>query len=191
MRSIFYLLLMSCFSVFIQALPKNRRESSRTPVPDSSKEWKVYGARQLESIHELGAIQLNGTSVKGPVQVNGKLRAEKAEIESLQVTGQASLLSSVVNGQTMIQGSLIAHSSTFKGAVIVHTSRSQLMSCVVESILVKPDQWGRTPQVLELLNGTQVKGPIIFESGKGEVITMPDTELGPIQGGTIKVYRTK
>lgn len=153
-------------------------------VPMASYGFSSYGQETLESLKVYGGAQLKGTIILRHLDVYGELKANDAKIGSLAVYGAAELTDCTIKHETAIHGSLAATDSKFQGPLFITSTKIVLSGCTTESIVIGKD----TPNaytIVELKNGTVVKGDLTFENGLGEVIQPEGTKiLGKIQGLT-------
>lgn len=120
------------------------------------------------------------------MQINGSLDADEAAIDSLQVNGQISLKSCLVNNGSIINGSLTADNTYFQKEVSAASQKITLTTCSLEALTVREIAGFEGVQVVDLRNGTKVTGPIVVESGKGEVWLSSNSEaLGTISGAQV------
>jgi hypothetical protein len=167
--------LMLTFS--LSAAPTNQVENG----------FLTYGNETLNSLQINGYVTLNGTTIINLLQVNGSLTATQAQIGEMNVQGQASLNNCTVKNKSMVAGSLVALLSTFNAEVTLASDNSVFDTCSIASIRVRKNN-NNLPQIIELKGKTQIIGQITFESGKGQVIASPESQLSPasVIGGTIK-----
>ncbi len=145
-----------------------------------------FGKVTLEAIDGTGLIKLNGTTVENDVHVVGSLIANNGKIGSLNVVGEANLTEVTVAGGGAVMGSFQAVHSTIEKPITLLSQRAVITNSKLAGITVKQDSAFKGKQVIELRRGTLVDGPIHFESGKGEVLLYPGSQvLGPITGGKV------
>lgn len=145
-----------------------------------------YGAVTLASLDATGLIKLNGTSITGPLHLTGSLIAKNGELGSLEILGEANLTDSLVKEGGSILGSLQAIRSTFQKPISVLAQKVVFTASHLEAITVLRDGGFKGKQIVELKQGTIVQGSIHFESGKGEVLVFPGSQvLGPVTGGKV------
>lgn len=145
-----------------------------------------YGSEILETVQGTGIVKLNGTSVTNTLHVNGSLIAQNAQIGTLDVLGEANLTGSTIKNSASIMGSLQAVRTTFEQSITVLCQRVVFTASHLEGLTVQQDGGFKGKQVVELKQSTIVNGPIHFESGKGEVVLYPGSQvLGPITGGKL------
>lgn len=144
-----------------------------------------FGTETVDSISNNGLLWLDGTTVKGSVTNNGAINAQNAKIGSLNANGQVTLDSSTIQGRVQINGFLTAQNCVFEKEISIATDRLILRHSIVDSITVRgTDEW--RVQVIELMDGTKVKGPIVFEAGNGVVrISSGSSYAGPVKGFTV------
>lgn len=136
-----------------------------------------YGHETVDTIQTNGSIILDGTNVLDAVSVNGSLNAEKSSIGSLVVNGQATLKNCLVNNTTIINGSLNADNTRFQKELSIASQRITLKACYVGSLVVREVNGDDRTQIIDLRSGTKIAGPIIVESGNGEVWISSNSEI--------------
>lgn len=151
--------------------------------------YQKYGKESLDSIQENGSVILEGTKVTGLVQVNGSLNAEESAIKSLQVNGQADLQNCVITNTATINGSLNADNTKFESELSVASQKIVLRMCSVDSLTIREVSGYTGKQVVDLRSGTNVTGPIIVESGNGEIWISSNSEISESQVTGAQVYR--
>lgn len=151
--------------------------------------YQKYGKESLDSIQVNGTVILEGTKVSGLVHVNGCLEAEETEINTLQVNGQTELHNSVIRNTSVINGSITADNTKFQNALSVASQRIVLRMCTVESLTIREVIGFTGKQVVDLRSGTKVLGPIIVESGNGEIWISSNSEISEEQVSGAQIYR--
>jgi hypothetical protein len=146
-----------------------------------------YGNETVNSLQVNGYVNLNGTTITNLLQVNGSLTATQAQIGEMNVQGQASLNNCTVKNKSMVAGSLTALLSSFNDEVTLLSDNSAFDTCSIASIRVRKSQ-NNVPQIIELKGKSKVTGPITFESGSGQVIASPESQISPasVIGGMLK-----
>lgn len=145
-----------------------------------------FGNETHESIDGSGLIKLNGTTVDQEVHVVGSLISQNGEIGSIDVTGQVNLTETTIKHGGSIMGSFQATRSKIEAPITLLSQKTVLTNSKLSGITVKQDSSYKGKQILELRLGTIVDGPIHFESGKGEVLVYPGSQvLGSVTGGKI------
>lgn len=148
---------------------------------------QVYGKETIDEIRVNGFVKLDGTIVSDYLQVNGRLKAEDAQIEEMQINGQATLDYCSLRRKSTICGALIATFSKFAEELSISSERVIIDSCESNSLRILQIGGYRGIQVVELRGKTKITGSIIFESGNGEVVVSPESEItGAIIGGQIR-----
>lgn len=148
-----------------------------------------YGKETLESIQGNGSVILNGTKVSGLVQVNGSLNAEESAINTLQVNGQVGLNNCVITNTAVINGGLNADNTKFQKQLNVASQKIVLRMCTVESLTVKEVSGYTDVQIVDLRSGTTITGPILVESGNGEIWISSNSEISEEKVSGAVVYR--
>ncbi len=147
-----------------------------------------FGKETINSIQANGSVILDGTKVLGLVKVNGSLEADEAAIDSLQVNGQAGLKNCLISNSSIINGSLTADNTNFQNELSVASQKITLRTCSVDALTVREVVGFEGVQVIDLRSGTKITGPIVVESGNGEVWLSSNSEVsGQISGA--KVYK--
>lgn len=155
------------------------------PAPKSFGQHQ-FGSTTLEALTAAGLVKLSGTSIQNTLHVDGSLIAKDATIGTLEVTGEANLTRTTLHNPTRIFGSLQANHSTFEQLLTIQTQKAVFTATSLNAITVQKDVAFKGKQILELRQGTQVNGPILFESGKGEVLVYPGSLLlGSVTGGKV------
>lgn len=131
---------------------------------------------------------LEGTEILGTVSVNGSLNAEESAIGSLQVNGQVDLKNCLINNTTTINGSLNAVNTKFQKELSVTSQKIILGTCSIDTLIVREVKGYDGTQVIDLRSGTKVTGPIIVESGNGEIWLSSNSEISD-RVSEAKVYR--
>lgn len=150
--------------------------------------YQKYGKETIDTIQANGSVLLDGTKVLGLVFVNGSLIAEESAFGSIQVNGQVDLKNCLISTTTTINGSLNADNTKFQKELSVASQRITLRTCSVESLIVREVQGYDGVQVIDLRSGTKITGPIIVESGNGEIWLSSNSEISDKVSGA-KVYR--
>lgn len=150
--------------------------------------YQRYGKETVDSIQGNGSIILEGTKVLGLILVNGSLNAEESAIGSLQVNGQVDLKNCLVNNTATINGSLNADNTKFQKELSVASQRITLRTCSVDSLIVREVGGYDGVQVIDLRSGTKITGPIVVESGNGEIWLSSNSEISEQISGA-KVVR--
>lgn len=145
--------------------------------PTDSYGFQRYGKETVQSIQGHGGIILEGTRVLELVRINGNLNAEESAIGSLQVNGQVDLKNCVVNNLVTINGSLHADNTKFLKELSVASQRITLKTCSVDSLIIREVKGYDGIQVLDLSSGTKITGPIVVESGHGEIWLSSGSEI--------------
>jgi hypothetical protein len=151
--------------------------------------YQKYGKESLDSIQANGTVILEGTKVSGLVQVNGSLKAEESAINSLQVNGQTDLHNCVITSTAIVNGSLNADNTKFQNALTVASQKIVLRMCSVDSLTIREVSGYTGKQVVDLRSGTNVTGPIVVESGNGEIWISSNSEISETQVSGAQVYR--
>jgi hypothetical protein len=147
-----------------------------------------YGRETVESITMNGSAVLEGTTVIGNTSVNGNLRVNEATLNTLIVIGKVALNGSLVDGEVVINGLLTADKTKFNKGISIASETVVFKNCQIASINVRESR--NRVQIVELRDGTQVEGSIVFESGKGEVWLYPGSVVkGDVVGAQIKKNR--
>ncbi|MBS0647920.1 MAG: hypothetical protein JSS10_01690 [Verrucomicrobia bacterium] len=154
----------------------------------SAEGYLTYGNEILNSVQVNGFVTLNGTTILQQLQVNGSLSAHQAQIGEMMVNGQASLNSCTVKNKSTVIGSLSAMLSTFNNEITLTSDHSAFDGCTIASIRVSKNKNSSIPPMIELKGKTKVTGLITFESGNGQVMASPDSQISAAQiaGGTLQ-----
>lgn len=145
-----------------------------------------YGKETLSTIQANGSVILEGTKVNGLVQVNGSIDADEAAIENLQINGQANLKNCLIRNGASINGALTADNTKFQHELSVASQKITLRTCSVDSLIVREVAGFEGIQIIDLRSGTTISGPIIVESGNGEIwLSSNSAALGEITGAKV------
>lgn len=150
--------------------------------------YQRYGKETVDSIQGNGSVILEGTKVLGVVLVNGSLNAEESAIESLQVNGQVDLKNCLINNTATINGSLNADNTQFQKELSIASQRITLRTCSIDSLVVREVSGYDGIQVIDLRSGTKITGPVVVESGNGEIWLSSNSEIIDQVSGA-KVFR--
>lgn len=143
-----------------------------------------YGTETIESVDSFGLIRLNGTTVTDSVHVNGSLIANNAILNSFDVIGEANLTRTTIRNNSTVVGFIQAQNSKFEKPLTITSQKAVFIACELQGITLHQGDGFKGKQVLELKQGTIVHGPIVFESGKGEVYVYPGSQaLDSVTGG--------
>jgi hypothetical protein len=147
--------------------------------------YHSFSNETVDSIQIRGAVTLISTRVLGLIEVNGSLEAETSMMNSLLVYGRAHLKNSTVSKRAIIQGALLAENSNFN-ILSVSAEKITLDSCEVQTLVVHKVKGYDGIQTIELTNGTEIKGPIVVTSGKGQIwLTSGSTISDKVSGAKI------
>lgn len=80
---------------------------------------------------------------------------------------------------THINGSLNAQNTQFQGEISIASQKVVLKKCIVNSLLVREVAGFKGTQIVDLRDGTNVLGTIIFSGGKGEVWLTNESTINP------------
>lgn len=146
----------------------------------------IFGSEAHDSIEGTGLVKLNGTTVFGDVHLVGSLISQNGEIGSLDVSGEVNLTETTIKHGGMVMGSFQATRSKIQEPITILSQKAIFTNSKISGITVKQDSAFKGKQIIELRLGTIVDGPIHFESGKGEVLLYPGSQvLGAVSGGKI------
>lgn len=177
------IVLTVCFTVF----QLTAKESSCYEVKSIKQGSQIYGKETVEKIETNGLIKLDGTTITEYLQVNGSLKAEGAQIEKMQINGQATLDNCLIKKKSVVCGFLSVINSKFRDELSVSSEKATFNSSTLTSLHILQVEGYQGVQLVELVGKTKIDGSITFDSGKGEVIADPDTEItGKIIGGKIR-----
>ena len=133
-----------------------------------------------------GSTTLDGTSLSGEITVNGSFTASKAVLNSLEVNGQVTLKKCSVSGETVINGGLVATATKFGGEVSIASPKVSFDGCSVASLRVRGGLFLTGRQIVELRGGTHIDGPVVVESGNGEIWVFSGSKvLGSVEGAQV------
>jgi hypothetical protein len=159
-------------------------------VPSRETVLSIGGASNQETFENLksaGVLKLNGSTIKNLLEVQGCLIAQAAKLGSLEAMGEVNLTDSVVSQASTITGYLRAQGTTFKGPLTLSLYKAVFTASKIQgAITIQKQEAFKGRQVIELKQGTIVEGPIVFESGKGEVHLYSNSKLySSIEGGKL------
>lgn len=183
MRKIYFLALILAMTTFFKGYSMDSKNKS-----SNSYGYQKYGKETVESIQANGSVILEGTKIIGSVYVNGSLNAEESAIGSLQVNGQVELKNCLINNTTTINGSLNAINTMFQKELSIASQKITLVTCSVDTLIVREINGYDGAQVIDLRSGTKVTGPIVVESGNGEIWLSSNSEISDQVSGA-KVFR--
>lgn len=172
MKKIGFLVILTALSMVCKGYSVEKMNKSTY-----SYGYQKYGKETVDFVQGNGSVILEGTKVLGPVFVNGSLNAEESEIGSLQVNGQVDLKNCLINNIATINGSLNADNTQFQKELSVASQRITLRTCSIDSIIVREVSGYNGIQVIDLRSGTKVTGPIVVESGNGEIWLSSNSEI--------------
>lgn len=145
-----------------------------------------YGKETVNAIHANGSVILEGTKVLGLVQVNGSLEADEATMDSLQINGQANLKNCLIRNGASINGALAADNTKFQHELSVASQKISLRTCSIEVLIVREVTGFKGVQIIDLRSGTTITGPIVVESGNGEIWLSSNSVIsGEITGAKV------
>jgi hypothetical protein len=145
------------------------------------------GHETFESLKSSGVLKLNGSTVRNLLEIQGCLIAQTAKLGSIEALGEVNLTDTVVSSASTITGYLRAQGTTFKGPLTLSLYKAVFTaSKILGSVTIQRQEAFKGKQVIELKQGTVVEGPIVFESGKGEVHLYPGSKVySTIEGGKL------
>ncbi len=147
---------------------------------------KNFGHESVEAIDGTGLIKLSGTIVENEVHIIGSLISQNGEIGELDIIGEVNLTGTTVKHGGQIMGSIQTVRSKIEEPITLLCQKAVFTNSKLSDITVKQDSGFKGKQILELRLGTLVNGSIHFESGKGEVLVYPGSQvLGTVSGGKI------
>ncbi len=161
------------------------------------------GEEIISSITIHGPATMQGTKILDMAEVNGSLNAVKATINKLtlngnlegleihlkegKINGTVRLNKSNVSGMITVYGLLTASESDFSNAIVIDSTEVHFSKSSLQDITILNSSTYPTVQKVFLKDNTILKGKIIFNSGKGEVILSGQSTIIPSQviGGQI------
>ena len=145
------------------------------------------GYEVFENLRSSGVLKLNGTTVKNLLVVQGCLIAQEGKFGAIEAMGEVNLTNSLVSSASTIGGYLRAQGTTFKSPLTLSVYKAVFTSSkILGNITVQRQEAFKGKQVIELKQGSVVEGPIVFESGKGEVHLYPGAKVySSIEGGKL------
>ena len=158
--------------------------SPRADAPKSG--TSSYGAETLSSLEMLGTVKLQGTTISHLLKITGNLTASNAHLHQVEAVGNVSLNNTSVAQELEVIGTIKAVDSTFEKPISFLGQKGVFSKCRLTGITVQKDHAFRGTQILELKNGTQVSGPIVFEGEEGKVFLYSGSKVtGTVTGGVI------
>jgi len=169
------------FSLILSTLLISLNVSGEEKMVRFNSDHRKQGKETVSSIQVNGSVVLNEAEILGLVQVNGSLKADASKIHTLQVNGQANLNSCVIHDTAIVNGSLSAKNTQFQQELSVSSEKIILKMCSVNSLVVRKTSGTTRTEIVDLRDGTRVKGTVTVESGNGEVWISSNSELLPSQ----------
>lgn len=176
MKKFFVLSLLSALS-----LSKNVSAEEVTNSSGHTYGYQEYEKKLVDSIQTNGAVFLKETKVTGIVNINGSLSAEESAINCLQVNGQVVLNNCLIQQTAIVNGSLDAQNTQFQNELSVASQKIVLRMCSVESLTIREVSGFSDMQIIDLRSGTTVTGPIVVESGKGQILISSNSKISESQ----------
>lgn len=172
MRNIDFLVAILSFTIFSTGY-------SGDVVNGDNKSYgcQKYGKETVDNIYANGCVLMEGTTILNLVFVNGSLNADESTINRLEVNGQVDLKNCIVNNNSIVNGSLNADNTQFQKELSVSSQKVTLTSCSVDTLKVSKVNGYDGKQIVELRGTTKIVGPIIMESGKGEIWSCSECEI--------------
>jgi len=163
------------------------------PLPELSSRESILsvggaaGNETFENLKSSGVLKLNGTTVKQLLEIQGCLIAQAVKLGSLEATGEVNLTNSQIMHPSTINGYLRAQGTTFKSPLTLGLYKAVFTaSKILGGMTIQRQEAFKGKQVIELKQGTVVEGPIVFESGKGEVHLYPGSKVySSVEGGKL------
>jgi hypothetical protein len=183
--------ILSCSTILFSQNIKITSEPSGKglPIEEGDKvlaSGGAFGAAIFDNLTSNGILKLNGTTVKNTLHVDGSLLTQGASLNAVEVCGEANFKNTIIAQAIQVIGSLRAEKCTFKGHLSLTSIRATFLGSQIGSIHVSKESNCKGHQIIELKQKTSVDGPIVFESGKGEVHSYPGSYVsGPITGGKL------
>jgi|GEM_PF-5982069 len=157
-----------------------------------------FSHESVENYTSSSDLVMNGTNVSNNLRVNGDFYGSNSHFKHVDLNGNSKLANSVVtgifnvNGRTKldkvsvldnlnVSGDILITHSWIKKPFEVRGKHVKLYNSWVKDIIVKDSKYDT---VIEVHGGTQVKGNIVFASGRGKVYIDKDSRVhGSIIGG--------
>jgi hypothetical protein len=179
--------------LFISALSAEQRiyEGKETSKLSTKREKLLsnggYSSQEsFENLTSSGVLKLKGTTVSNKLIIQGCLIAQSAHLGSIEGSGDINLTDTTVKLESSIMGYLRAQHTTFNSPLTISSNKAVFTASKLNAITVKKLDSFKCKQVIELKQKTMVEGPIIFESGKGEVHLYSGSKVfTPVTGGKI------
>ncbi len=150
--------------------------------------WNIvhYGETTFENLDFCGYITLDGTKIYKKAHINGYMQAKSVDFHRLTVKGHANIQESRVHRETTIEGVLLAIRVKFSEKLTCRCSKITLSHCKLDSLHILNPENGEQPLV-ELCDGTEISGSIIFESKNGRVIASQDSVPNHVKKGKVQI----
>ncbi len=150
----------------------------------------IYRDLVLDHLKIEGGVRLEGTKVFGKVEGKGRLTLYNATVGQVDLKGPLVVTGSEVKGDLHLEGLLLGSNSLFNGEILAYSSDLLLSTCVTGGITIPRVLPIESSQILTLCDFTVVRGNIIFESGRGEIVLDKTSRiLGQVRGATVKGSR--
>lgn len=164
MRNINFLVVILSFTIFSTGYSGDVMNGD-----NKSYGCQKYGKETVDNIYANGCVLMEGTTILNLVFVNGSLNADESTINRLQVNGQVDLKNCIVNNNSRVNGSLNADNTQFQKELSVSSQKVTLTNCSVDTLKVGKVNGYNGKQIVELCGTTKMAGPIIMDSGNGEI----------------------
>lgn len=149
--------------------------------------WQVahYGEEVFEELDFTGYISLDGTKVRNRARIDGYVQARFAYFQNLYIKGHAKIQDSQVGEKCIIEGGLLAINVQFSQGLTCRSSKISLSHCRLPYLRIQG--LADEEQILELCDGTEIFGPVIFESGNGKIVASQDSIPKMVQNGNVHI----
>ena len=147
---------------------------------------------QRSSIQHYGIMHVSNLLIWENMFVNGLLDMEQSNINNLKVIGKTKITNSTITGNYLIiTGSLMIKDSQINCISSFCSSNIKISnSSIMQKIIIEKKSRLVVFKELLILDHSTVNGDIIFESGKGIIISYVSTINGVIRGGQFIDYDT-
>lgn len=123
-----------------------------------------------------GDVHLVKADLPGSINIEGDFRGERVKLGHTEIKGNVELIDSEITVRAAFEGDdVYIENSNLTENLELTTKRVILNHSTFNTLLIFPVEGYDGEQLLELRNGTNIKGSIVFYSGKGRVIRSKDS----------------
>lgn len=144
----------------------------------------VCAKGSIDTLTANGKMTAKDTKISQSLIVNGELDAKHITVKNLEVNGFAILKQSTILNNFIMRGNLDLSSSSLNETLNLYSNQAHFSDSKINNIHVF--KTNDPKQIIRLNKHCQVKGNIVFDSGKGIVIAEKGTNLsGKVSGATV------